>query len=250
MKKSFLLILFIITSNSIIISQNIIFIPKVDTVKIISGCTPPEMVFKKYSGINSDTIKIIAGFNSQILCEDSLGNQIDISNMVGFICIQKEQNDIYELYYHQEPKSQNVPEIVPFDSTFYKDFIYNYEIELKVKRNGIYIDSLTQKFYAKSMGLGVENDSKSTPKSCRIISIYPNPFNPTTKIEYEITRTSFVNISVFNSLGELIEVIEQKEKYPSKYELVWNAKQQASGVYFIVLSTRDYFFTRKVILLK
>ncbi len=250
MKKTFLLIVVLIISYSISLSQNITFVPKVDTVKIISGCTPPEMIFKIHAGIDSDTIRVTAGFNSFILCKDSSGNQIDISKMVGFICSHKEQNDIYELYFHQEPKPQNIPEIVPFDSAFSIDLIYNFEIKLKVKRNGIYVDSLVQNFLAKSTGLGIEDDLKSIPQNCRIISVYPNPFNPATKIEYEITRTSFVNISVFNSLGELTEIIEHKEKYPGKYELVWNAKQKASGIYFVVLSTRDYLFTRKIILLK
>ncbi|MEW6194267.1 MAG: T9SS type A sorting domain-containing protein [Bacteroidota bacterium] len=250
MKKSFLLIVLVGASCSIIFSQNITFVPKTDTVKIISGCTPPEVIFKIYAGTDSDTIKVIAGFNSYIQCEDSLGNQIDISKIVGFICSNKEQNDIYELYFHKEPKSQNILEIVPFDSAFYKDFGYNSEIKLKVIRNGIYVDSLAQKFFAKSIGLGVEDDSKSIPHNCRIMSVYPNPFNPTTKIEYEITETGFVNLSVYSSLGELIKVIEQKEKYPGKYEIVWDAESNVSGIYFIVLSTGDYSFTKKVILLK
>ena len=250
MKNSFFVLIFIIIANHINYSQNIKFIPSTETVKVISGCTPPEAIFKLFPGMDCDTIKVIAGFNSFIDCSNNSGDQINISSTVGFICSQKGPNDFYELYYHQEPTAQNIPQMIPFDSLFSKGFFLNFLIKLKLKRNGIYTDSLTQKFYAYQMGLAVENEPYIIPNDCKIISIYPNPFNPSTKIKYQISRTNFVNISVYNSLGELVEVIEHEVKNPDKYEAVWNAKHEASGVYFIVLSTADYLTARKIILLK
>lgn len=250
MKRSFIFYLLVIILHSPVYPQNIVFVPKVDTVKLVGGCTPPEIIFKLYSGTDSDTIKVIARFNTLIFCDDSLGNPIKNSETIGFICSNKKKNDIYELYIHLEPKSQNPPELVLFDSLYYKNLIGVFEIMLKVKRDGIYVDSLSQLFLGISRGLGVEEDSESIPHDIKIIYVYPNPFNPSTKIVYELALRTFVKISVYNSLGELVEVIEQKEKFPGRYELLYEAKNNPSGFYFLVFTTNNYNYAKKIVLLR
>lgn len=245
MKKSIFILAIITIFYSLCYSQNIVFVPKVDIVKVLSGCTPPVVHFKVFSGKDSDTIKVYSGFNTGVYC------QVNTYKMVGFICNKKGENDIYELYSHLEPKSSNQPKYIPFDTDYYEMIMfYDYDLKLKVKRNGIYVDSLSQKFHAQASGIGIENSLESIPFDCKIVSVYPNPFNPSTKIEYEIAKQSFVNISIFNSLGELVEVLEENEKYPGKYELKWSAIHNASGIYFIVLTTQDKLMTKKVMLLK
>ena len=79
---------------------------------------------------------------------------------------------------------------------------------------------------------------------------FPNPFNPTTKIQYSIPQSSNVVIKVFNILGREIETLVNEEKPVGTYEVNWNASNLTSGVYFYRLQAGDFAQTRKMILLK
>lgn len=64
---------------------------------------------------------------------------------------------------------------------------------------------------------------------------FPNPFNPSTKIKYTITKLSKVQIKIFDALGSEIETLINKEKPAGAYEITWNAANLPSGVYFYQL---------------
>ncbi len=79
---------------------------------------------------------------------------------------------------------------------------------------------------------------------------YPNPFNPETKIEYELPRSSFVNISVYNILGENVAVLVNEQQPPGNYEVEFVAKELSSGVYYYRLTVGSFVETKKMILLR
>jgi hypothetical protein len=79
---------------------------------------------------------------------------------------------------------------------------------------------------------------------------YPNPFNPTTSIQYAIGSRQFVSLKVYNILGTEIETLVNEEKSAGNYELNWNAANLPSGVYFYKLQAGDFVQTKKMILLK
>jgi hypothetical protein len=79
---------------------------------------------------------------------------------------------------------------------------------------------------------------------------YPNPLNPSTKIKYSIPQSSNVVIKVFDILGSEIETLVNEEKPTGTYELMWNAANLPSGVYFYQLKAGDFIQTKKMILLK
>lgn len=82
------------------------------------------------------------------------------------------------------------------------------------------------------------------------LSAYPNPFNPVTKINYEIPEESNVKISVYNNIGREITTIFNAKQKPGNYNIDWNAKDYASSVYFIKVQSGKYFKTIKVLLIK
>ncbi len=82
------------------------------------------------------------------------------------------------------------------------------------------------------------------------LSAYPNPFNPVTKINYEIPEESIVKISVYNNIGKEITTLFNSKQKPGNYNIEWNAKDYASSVYFIKVQSGKYFKTLKVILIK
>ena len=84
---------------------------------------------------------------------------------------------------------------------------------------------------------------------------YPNPFNPSTTIEYQLPNNSQVTLSVYNSLGQLVNTLVNEEKDAGYYQAVWNGNdnhgnQVASGIYFYRLQTGNFINTKKMILLR
>jgi len=85
---------------------------------------------------------------------------------------------------------------------------------------------------------------------------YPNPFNPITKISYVLPEESNVTLTIYNTLGESVEVLVNEVQTANNYEAVWNAGAHPSGVYFysIEVSPVDgssiFKESRKMILMK
>ena len=85
---------------------------------------------------------------------------------------------------------------------------------------------------------------------------YPNPFNPVTNISYNLPTESKVRLTVYNPLGEVVETLVEKVQSAGRYEVVWNAVNVPSGIYFysIEVSSTDLSSevkqSRKMILLK
>jgi hypothetical protein len=79
---------------------------------------------------------------------------------------------------------------------------------------------------------------------------YPNPFNPSTTIRFSVTAPSFTTLKIYNSLGEEVEVLLNKELTTGAYEVEWNASGLPSGVYFYTLMTDGILETKKMILIK
>jgi hypothetical protein len=79
---------------------------------------------------------------------------------------------------------------------------------------------------------------------------YPNPFNPITNISYIVSSEGNVNLSVYNSLGELVELLVNENQKAGKYDVVWNAEKYPSGVYYYRLSAGSFIQAKKMILLR
>ncbi len=84
----------------------------------------------------------------------------------------------------------------------------------------------------------------------RIQQNYPNPFNSSTKIKYAIPETGFVNISVFNSLGEKVKELVNEIKNSGVFEITFNAKDLSSGLYFARIQSGSYSDIIKMNLIK
>jgi len=86
---------------------------------------------------------------------------------------------------------------------------------------------------------------------------YPNPFNPSTNIKFNIPKTSYVTLKIFNMLGQEVAELVNEEKQPGVYEVNWNASGFASSVYFYKLIAKDiathsnqFLEVKKLILIK
>jgi aminopeptidase N len=88
------------------------------------------------------------------------------------------------------------------------------------------------------------------PESFVLEQNYPNPFNPTTIIKFSLPHASKINLSVYNSLGELINVLAYGEYETGVYERVFDAVGLASGIYIYVLRANDAVLKQKMVLAK
>jgi hypothetical protein len=92
-------------------------------------------------------------------------------------------------------------------------------------------------------------DEYNVPKTYRL-SNYPNPFNPTTIINYELPITDYVELSIYNLTGQKITTLISETKSAGTYTIEWDASTFASGVYYYELRTSDYRIVKKMILMK
>jgi hypothetical protein len=88
------------------------------------------------------------------------------------------------------------------------------------------------------------------PSEFALKQSYPNPFNPTTTIKFDIPELSFVTLKVYDVLGKEITTLVNEEKPAGRYELEFNATNLPSGIYFYRLQAGDFIQTRKMILMK
>jgi aminopeptidase N len=88
------------------------------------------------------------------------------------------------------------------------------------------------------------------PESFILEQNYPNPFNPTTFIKFSLPHTSKVNLSVYNSLGELVSVLAYGIYEAGTYERVFDAGGLASGIYVYVLRVDNVVLKHKMVLAK
>ena len=79
---------------------------------------------------------------------------------------------------------------------------------------------------------------------------FPNPFNPTTTINYSIPFAGKVNIKVFDLLGREIAELVNEEKEAGNYSVSFNGKDISSGVYFYNITAGNYTVTKKMILMR
>ena len=88
------------------------------------------------------------------------------------------------------------------------------------------------------------------PKEFSLNQNYPNPFNPTTKIKYSLPADSRVQIIVYNILGKEIMELVNENKTAGFYEIDFNGRSLASGIYFYKLQAGSFVETKKMILLR
>lgn len=100
-------------------------------------------------------------------------------------------------------------------------------------------------------GLLTEVEQQPTqPTEFKLEQNYPNPFNPTTMITYHLRKTAYVELKVYDVIGNEIVTLVDEEKAASDYEVDFDATKLSSGVYFYQLRAGDYLTSKKMIYLK
>jgi photosystem II stability/assembly factor-like uncharacterized protein len=96
----------------------------------------------------------------------------------------------------------------------------------------------------------IEEDSKVKLNSYILFQNYPNPFNSTTNIKYTIPQSGKVKIVVFNLMGCEIATIQDKFQQAGSYDVIFQADNLASGIYFYEIRANKFRDVKKLLLLK
>ena len=91
---------------------------------------------------------------------------------------------------------------------------------------------------------------KKSERKFRLIGNFPNPFNPSTVIRFQVGTAAFVTLAVYDMLGNLVQTLVNGEKAAGNYEVTFETSRMASGTYFCCLEAGNFKETRKMLLLK
>ncbi len=90
----------------------------------------------------------------------------------------------------------------------------------------------------------------NNPNRYSLSLAYPNPFNPTTTIQYSIPEQFYVTLRVYDILGREVATLVNEEKLAGSYQVEFNAAGLSSGIYFYRIQAGGYVETKKMILMK
>jgi hypothetical protein len=97
---------------------------------------------------------------------------------------------------------------------------------------------------------GVEDEFSGIPDSYKLLQNYPNPFNPKTKIYYGVPQTGYVELAVYDLLGNEIVKLISEEKEAGYHNVTFDASDYNSGIYFYRLTAGKFTTTKKMVILK
>jgi len=136
-------------------------------------------------------------------------------------------------------------------------------ITLTFRTNSVFQDSITQLTNPSGWTFtnpgscirldyltGTEGNNSEIPTVFKLYNNYPNPFNPSTSIKYDVPKNTFVNLSVYDILGKLVTNLVNQDMTAGRYDAVWDAKNYASGTYIYRLEAGEFTDVKKMILVK
>lgn len=98
--------------------------------------------------------------------------------------------------------------------------------------------------------VGINQISSEIPNSYKLLNNYPNPFNPVTKIKFQIPKTSYVEIKIFDITGKNIATLVKEIIKEGIYEYIFDASNLSSGIYFVKMQAENYTGIQRIAFVK
>ena len=95
-----------------------------------------------------------------------------------------------------------------------------------------------------------QNSIVQTPSEYTLSENYPNPFNPSTVINYQLPKDGVVTVKIYDVLGKEVKTLVDGYKTTGKYSVSFDASKFASGIYFYQLRAGSFISTKKMLLVK
>ena len=133
----------------------------------------------------------------------------------------------------------NITEVIEFD--FQGQGTVSFDEVILAGTQGQRIDDVTFTSF----------DVNTTPQATELKASYPNPFNPSTTINYDLAADGDVSIVIYDALGrEVTTLLDGAQVAGTNHQITWNASEQASGAYFLRMTSGNYTNTQKLMLVK
>lgn len=161
-----------------------------------------------------------------------------------------ESNGIYHLMTH--------PNILEWNEDFtwdHLEYISNKKDIWYVGFGHLYLYRFLQNVYPSGYNLKYSEHKNDFPEPFELIQNYPNPFNPTTILKYDLPKDSFVDITIYDMLGNVVNNLVSGIQLSGSKSVQWNATNNqgnlvSAGVYLYKIQAGDLSDTKKMILLK
>jgi hypothetical protein len=123
---------------------------------------------------------------------------------------------------------------------------------LLIKSSGSYPSGSSNKYhvYCYSFNEVLTGTASLKPNSYTLSQNYPNPLNPSTSISYNLPEAQNITLQVFDITGRLVETLYSGYKDAGKWNIVWNATNQSSGIYIYRLTYGNKQISRKMVVMK
>jgi hypothetical protein len=106
----------------------------------------------------------------------------------------------------------------------------------------------TWSFHIQSSG--ISSEELLLPTQFALHSNYPNPFNSSTMIRYDVPQAGKVSLTIYNLLGQTVATLFDGRQLPGSHTISWNASNLPSGLYFCRMEAARFAQTRKMLLVK
>ncbi len=118
----------------------------------------------------------------------------------------------------------------------------------------IWMEDVTDRYQAWTTSIsiltGIQPLLNELPLKFTLQQNYPNPFNPSTSIDFDLPKSTFVNLSVYDISGKKVNVLVNEDLKPGHYRVNFDGSKFSSGVYFYKLITNEFMETKRMVLLK
>ena len=104
--------------------------------------------------------------------------------------------------------------------------------------------------YGPAWKLAHNNNDEEIPSVYKLNQNFPNPFNPSTEISYKLLEDGFVNITVYNTIGQEVAVLVNQYQASGKHVIQFKAENLPSGIYIYKLQSGRFSDVKKMLLTK
>jgi len=101
-----------------------------------------------------------------------------------------------------------------------------------------------------SVSTGIKQLTSNIPDCYKLENNFPNPFNPSTSIRFQLPEKTFSKLLIYDVTGKLLKVLLNETLEPGYYEIKFDASELSSGVYFYVLESTKFRESKKMLLIK
>lgn len=98
--------------------------------------------------------------------------------------------------------------------------------------------------------VGVSDENRLIVEKYKLYQNYPNPFNAVTQISFALPEKGFVTLKIYDVLGREVAVLVNEHKEAGYYDVIWNAANVPSGVFFYKIAAGNFTSVRKMLLAK